>query len=489
MQSTLRKKKSSAPQASAPSVKPVEQTEVQGAVQLQRTIGNRQTGELIREHGPLAVLQGGGVASRVQPKLRPSAKTSGPRIQRAPDVVDFADADAAEKWYNDEKGELEANPLRKTRLQKATEYFLESVGMWKDYEAQELTAKEYQQDLIKKYKLALKLEELEGAVNTQINGVKDKAAPLKEIVEIIKPGSWLRSYATEEQIGTMNTIKDNFNPAISSRQLYIQKLQPILKKVTDVTDIQEFVWTPFFNQIKEDIAKAKEEAPLSAFNEGYKEDAANLKIALENQAKDRIKTKLEAARDDGAKLLDVEGAVPEVVTAVFKKELASDQVDTLITKALEIQHNPGKDIWLRKVVGLAPGLGGAYMKNIAKIDNKDTHVTRYADGVPDKPSVLLGGVTLKNDILGNGVTAFHVTIETGGASHEKPHAYRGGITLTRWNLYPQGGSGFANAGDLQTALENSLAHQVTQAENAIDTARTNKGKGLQTQAVRGWLKN
>jgi|GEM_PF-2832509 len=486
MQTSLRKKRVSAPQVSEPAVG----AEPQGVAQLQRTIGNRQTGQLIKAHGPMpvAMLQGGG-ASRLQPKLRPSAKPAGQAIQRVPAVKEFENAKAAEDWYKDEKGELEANPLRKKRLEKATEYFLDSVESWKEFDEQALTVEDLQKDLVDQYNLTMQLEGLQDMVKNQMSAVNAKSAPLKELMEIIKPTSWLRSYATEDQINTMNTIKDSFKPAISSRDVYVEKLQPVLESIESITDLKDVTYKAVYGNVKKAVEKVKEEAPLSPVNEGYKEDVVNLKKDLDKQAKDKIKLKLEAARDDGAKQLDVEGAVPEIVTAIFNKELPADTVNTLITKALDIQHNPPKDLWLRKVVGLKPGLGGAYMKDIAQIDSKDAHVTRYADGVPEKPSVKTGAITLKNDILGNGVTAFHVTIETGGASHEKPHAYRGGTTLTRWDLYPQGGSAFTKSGDLKTALENSLTHQVNLAETAIDDTRTDMGKGLQKNEVRGWLKN
>ncbi|MCD1257721.1 hypothetical protein B5M42_002560 [Paenibacillus athensensis] len=409
------------------------------------------------------------------------------RIQRT--EGDFDDVSEAEEWFAGKKNEFEENPLRKARLQPFIEYFQDAVSQWKDYAAQKANVDECSAELIKYLRICIKLEEMSGQIESKITKVNTKSAPLKEVVTDFKPDSWLRSYADAGEKATMTTIHDNFNPASSSRDSFVQRLQPLLASIAEITELRDFDVKEFRKNLTSQIENIQMEVPLANFNEDYKDQAAVLKTTLDNKAKTSIQTKLEAAVADNNRLLDVEGAVDEIVTVLFEKQLKPAQVDTYIASALTLQHAPDKDIWLRKVLRLAPGHGGAYMRNIAQIDNFPAHVTRYANGIPDNPSVNTGAVTLKNDLLGNGLTAFHVTIETGAAADRRPHAYRGGITLARWDMYPQAKSGFHNGFQLEHALETTRDLEVANSEGWIDNARNSKGKGLQKNAVKNKLKN
>lgn len=435
--------------------------------QMQKASGNRAMTAWLRSGGA------GNATSTAAPAQRQAV------VQR------FADIEEAEHWYEAKKEECTANSERAERLKEYMDEFEDALQAWRDFdnEACAERTRDAQKALNKYLPIATGVELWETQINTLKTRALQEKGGIDKLAKAFLPGSWLRDYATTVQKERMDVLRTPMTPAVTARNSFMEKLD----KMLTVLQKPEFV-KKYVPSMREKIINAINEAKPEKFNEEAKTEAEEIYKKLEEQAELYMKEQINTARGDD-RMLDVPGGeVDAAAKGMFDRQLNKELVRKVIGDALELQYKLPRELWLTRVLLLSAANGGAYMRDIANIDGKSTHVTRYANSMPEKPEVTTGAGTLKNQVLGTGVTAFHVTIETGAPVYQKPHAYRGDPILDNWASYPRVGTAFESRADLREALTNVRNAQVNAAENRIDGVIANKGKNLQTSKIVNYIK-
>lgn len=223
-------------------------------------------------------------------------------------------------------------------------------------------------------------------------------------------------------------------------------------------------------------------------------------VLLEQQACMAAKGMLEAAADparDGLDI-DVNRAEDYAKALVIDKMLNEGQVEGRIRNALAYQTEITKQRWVERILGLHSRIDQSYgyRAGTRKFNDKDypIHTTLYLGG-NEVVSVKRQAGSIKDAVLGTGVTGFHVTAEvhSGDRHNYDPHAYRGGIYVLHW-LDPKRASPKTREilsplteREVKVILGKALSDELSPLEQTISNAAANKARGYFSREVKSRL--
>lgn len=410
---------------------------------------------------------------------------SSSQIQRQPiqrvTKPDSSSPEAATEWITANRAELTSTQMRRNAFDPLLQELNENKKYWNDYWSAWQPAVADLQSKIEARLTKVKI------VETFIETVREKRAltasklaPLAALNGDFEPNSWLYSYATDEQKADITSIHTHLAPVEAElRALEAGFTQKITK--LEATDFA----TRTLASIRGDVATYYSRPFIPDLKSIKLQAAQTLMPTLQARARTEIGAMLTAKKNAPADKLDVSD-VNAVRDELYNQKVRKNTLEARITAALALQHAPSKDIWLRKVLNLAPAKGGVYMRNIASIGGVNSHKTRYEKSISKNPSVKSAAAALKEDLLGSKVEAFHVTVETRNLSSNQPHAYRNGPVLLRWEDNKTDFPG-KTQNQVFNALRDARNTQVDNAEAAIDSTRDDKGEDLQRGAVKDTL--
>lgn len=410
---------------------------------------------------------------------------SSSQIQRQPiqrvTKPDSSSPEAATEWITKNRAELRSTQMRRNAFDPLLQELNENKKYWNDYWSAWQPAVADLQSKIEARLTKVKI------VETFIETVREKRAltasklaPLAALNGDFEPNSWLYSYATDEQKADITSIHTHLAPV----EAELRALEAgFTQKVTQL-EATDFA-TRTLASIRGDVATYYSRPFIPDLKSTKLQAAQTLMPTLQARARTEIGAMLTAKKNAPADKLDVSD-VNAVRDELYNQKVRKNTLEARITAALALQHAPSKDIWLRKVLNLAPAKGGVYMRNIASIGGVNSHKTRYENSISKNPSVKTAAAALEEDLLGSGDTAFHVTVDTSNPSNKQPHAYRKGVVRLRWEENEMDFPG-KTQGEVFNALRDARNTQVDNAEAAIDKTRGNKGENLQRGAVKDTL--
>jgi hypothetical protein len=165
-------------------------------------------------------------------------------------------------------------------------------------------------------------------------------------------------------------------------------------------------------------------------------------------------------------------------TSLFKRE-----AETQLKEAAEIQHKPTRDAWFTKL-GLSNKEAKYNWLPAGAVGGDNVHETLHHTSLQVTHVVTTNIDTLKNQILGRGRLAYHVSLETTTEGKKNSHSYRGPDEIIRHKRYrDKHGFQALTRQELSTQLAAKRDACINRVEPLVKDAQDNKGRGMMTEEV------
>lgn len=338
------------------------------------------------------------------------------------------------------------------------------------------------------------LDRIANALEIKHTELKARWEPHKKTAETLDEttvggkAAWLLSYSADKK----QEMKDQLavvKPIATREQREFYRLNEAKKNLEEIklSETKEDEKVAVASEIVEARDATRNVTPSNDTEKGHFKTAEDFITDLDTKVDTTMKDILEKAADKKNEYLEVsDGQIDGIKEKWKKNQVVKNVAEARVKAAAKIQHEPTKDAWFTKL-GLVKKEDAYNWIEAGVIGGSKVHETLYRDQITASDVVTPAPDALKNQVLGTGVTGYHISLENKTDISRNSHAYRGtgkAAEIIRYADYQQDHPGTAlPRRDLVRQLRAKRNACVARVEGSVQNAKDNKGQGMMTKEV------